>query len=513
MPKEKLSMRKIKEVIRLKWACQKSHRQIAESCLIAQSTVSDYLTRAKAAGLTWPLPPDLDEEKLDALLFAKKGGRSSEKRPEPKWEEIHAESKRKGVTLQQLWMEYKADHPGGYQYSQFCFHYRAWKQSVDPCLRQDYRAGERVFVDYCGLTAPVVDRTTGEIRQAQIFVAVWGASNYTYAEATWTQTLPDWIGSHVRALEFFGGCPELIVPDNLRSGVSRTCRYEPDLNPSYQDFAIHYGVTVLPTRVRKPRDKAKGEKGVQTVENWILAPLRDRTFFSLSELNQAIREGLHELNERPFQKLNGCRRSLFDSLDRPALLPLPVDRYEYAEWKKVRVHIDYHVEVERHYYSVPYKSIHRNVEVRLTAQTVEVFCRGLRIASHPRSHRNGGHTTVVEHMPKSHREYLGWPPERLQSQAEQMGVFTAQAIARLLESRVHPAQAYRSCLGVLRLAKDFGEDRLERACQRAVSIQAISYKSIQSILKNGLDRLPPPDPPPPSPSFPHDNLRGATYFQ
>ena len=506
-------MRKVKEVLRLKWESQKSNRQIAQSCSIAASTVSDYLGRAKAAGLSWPLPADLDEEKLDALLFAPKGGRSSEKRPIPKWEEVHTESKRKGVTLQQLWMEYKADHLDGYQYSQFCFHYRRWRQSVDPCLRQDYKAGEKLFVDYGGQTVPVMDRSSGEVRPAQIFVAVWGASNYTYAEATWTQQVPDWIGSHVRALEWFGGCPELIVPDNLRSGVSRACRYEPDLNPSYQDFAAHYGIAVLPARVRKPQDKAKGEKGVQTVEHWILAPLRNRTFFSLTELNQAIREGLQELNQRPFQKLNGCRRSLFESLDQPVMRPLPVEAYEYAEWKKARVHIDYHVEVDRHYYSVPYKYIHRKVEVRLTAKTVEVFCQGLRMASHPRSYRKGGHTTLAEHMPKSHREYLDWPPERLQRQAEQIGFYTGQAITRLLEGRLHPAQGYRSGLGVLRLAKDYGEERLERACQRALGIQAISYKSIHSILKHGLDRLPPPEPPPPSPPLHHDNLRGSTYFQ
>ncbi|MGC9328909.1 MAG: Mu transposase domain-containing protein, partial [Candidatus Hinthialibacter sp.] len=279
-----------------------------------------------------------------------------------------------------------------------------------------------------------------------------------------------------------------------------------------QDFAVHYGVTVIPARVRKPQDKAKAEKGVQTVENWILGPLRHRTFFSLTELNQAIREGLRDLNERPFQKLNGCRRSLFESLDQPVMRPLPVEAYDYAEWKKVRVHIDYHVEVERHYYSVPFKFIHRQVEVRITAKTVEVFCKGLRIASHPRSFRQGGHTTLVDHMPKSHREYLDWPPERLQRQAEQIGFFTGQAIARLLERRPHPAQGRRSCLGVLRLAKDYGEDRLERACQRALLIQAISYQSIRSILKSGLDRLPPPEPPPPAPPLEHDNLRGPTYF-
>jgi transposase len=512
MPKEKLSMRKVKEVLRLKWACDKSHRHIAQSCSIAQSTVSDYLTRAKAAGLSWPLPADLDEEKLDALLFAPKGVRSSGKRPSPSWEKVHGESKRKGVTLLQLWMEYKAEHPDGFQYSQFCSQYRNWKQSVDPCLRQDYRAGENLFVDYCGLTMPVVERSSGEIRQAQIFVAVWGASNYTYAEATWTQQVPDWIASHVRALNWFGGCPELIVPDNLRSGVSRACRYEPDLNPSYQDFAVHYGVTVIPTRVRKPQDKAKAEKGVQTVENWILGPLRQRTFLSLTELNQAIRAGLRDLNERPFQKMAGCRRSLFESLDQPVLRPLPVEAYAYAEWKKARVPNDYHVEVEGHYYSVPYQSIHRPVEIRIAAQTIEVFAQGLRIASHPRHSHPGGHTTQADHMPESHRAYLDWPPERLQRQAEEIGFFTGQVIAHLLDGRSHPAQGCRSCLGVLRLAKDYGEERLERACQRALLVQALSYQSIRSILKNGLDRLPPPESPPPTPPLQHENLRGSTYF-
>lgn len=512
MPKEKLSMRKIREVLRLKWECNQSQRQIAASCGIARSTVQDYLLRAQAAGLSGPLPGDLEEEPLNALLFPDPRVPGAKERPLPEWEAIQAESKKKGVTILQLWMEYKADHPEGYQYSQFCLRYRSWKQGVDPCLRQDYKAGERLFVDYCGPTVGVVDRATGEVRAAQIFVAVWGASNYTYAEATWTQSLPDWIGSHVRALEWFGGCPELVIPDNLKSGVSQACRYEPDLNPTYQEMATHYGMAVVPARVRKPRDKAKGEKGVQTVENWILAPLRHRTFFSLTELNQAIREGLHELNARPFQKLNGCRRSLFESLDQPVMRPLPVEAYEYAEWKKARVHIDYHVEVERHYYSVPYSYIHRPVEVRLTAQTVEIYCQGRRIASHARGGGPGGHTTVAEHMPRSHREYLEWPPERLQRWAEQIGSYTARLITRLLERRSHPAQGYRSALGVLRLAKAYGNERLELACERALSIQAISYKSLQSILKKGLDRLPAPEPPVSRSPVTHENLRGSRYF-
>lgn len=505
-------MRKIVEVLRLKWDCKKSHRQIAESCAISISTVSDYVNRAKAAGLSWPLPTDLDEEKLNALLFRKKGKDSSVQRPVPKWEAIHVELKKKGVTLLQLWIEFKAEHPEGYQYSQFCSLYRKWKKSVDPCMRQDYQAGEKLFVDYCGQTVPVVDRASGEVREAQIFVSVLGASNYTYAEATLTQQLPDWIGSHVRALEWYGGCPELIIPDNLRSGVSRSCRYEPDVNPSYQEFAKHYGITVIPARVRKPRDKAKCEKGVQTVENWILAPLRHRTFFSLQELNEAIRNRLQELNERPFQKMDGCRRTLFESLERPALQALPVEPYEYAEWKKARVSIDYHIDVERHYYSVPYKFIHRQVEVRLTANTIEVFSHGVRIASHVRSTRKGSHTTVTAHMPKSHQEYLDWPPERLQRKAEQIGVSTAQVITCLLERRLHPAQGYRSCLGVLRLAKEYGNERLERACERALLIQAISYKSIRSILQKGIDRLPPPEPPTDPPSHHHENIRGSKYY-
>jgi transposase len=513
MPKEKLSMRTIQEVLRLKWDCQQSNRQIAESCSIARSTVSDYLIRAKAAGISWPLPSDLDEEKLNALLFPHPRGCSREPQLQPEWEKVHAELRSKGMTLMQLWSEYKADHPDGYQYSQYCHQYRQWKQHVEPCLRQEYKAGEKLFVDYCGQTVPVVDRSSGEIRQAQIFVAVWGATNYTYAEATWTQQLPDWIGSHVRALDWFGGCPEVLIPDNLKSGVSKACRYEPDLNPTYQSMAEHYGIAVLPARVRKPRDKAKVEKGVQTVEQWILAALRNHPFFSLYELNQAIREGIQVLNERPFQKLPGCRTSLFDSLERPVLKALPMIRYEYAEWKKARIHVDYHVEVERHYYSVPYTYLRRPVEIRVTARTVEVFYQGLRIASHVRSQQPGGHTTRMEHMPKSHQDYLGWPPKRLQAWAEKIGICTSNVIDQLLERRSHPTQGYRSCLGILRLAKKFGADRLEQACQRAVHIQALSYKSILSILKKRLDQLPLPEPASDAAPLEHDNLRGPQYFQ
>lgn len=512
MPKERLSMRKIKEILRLSWECGLSKQKIAQSCGVARSTVGDYLMRASAAGLSWPLPEEVSEAELEMRLFPGPPKDLEEPRSLPDWPTIHKEVKKKGVTLTLLWTEYKLDHPDGYQYTQFCSYYRRWKENLDLCLRQEHKAGEKLFVDYCGQTVPVVDRTTGESREAQIFVAALGASNYTYAEATWTQQRPDWIGAHVRALNFLGGCPEVLVPDNLKSGVSQACRYEPDLNPIYQNFATHYGIAVIPARVRKARDKSKVEKSVQLVENWILGRLRNQTFFSLSELNQAIRAGLEELNTRPFQKLNATRQSLFESLERPALRPLPVTLFEYADWKKALVGNDYHVELERHYYSVPYTYARRKVEIRYTAKTVEVYWRGERIASHVRSSRAGGCTTVRDHMPKAHQEVLDWTPERLKQNARGIGVFTERLIERVFELCRHPLQGAKTSLGILRLKKAFGSERLERACERALRIQAISFKSVRSILKKGLDHLPPPEAPRPAPSIQHANLRGSEYY-
>lgn len=505
-------MRKIKEILRLKWECGLSSQKIAQSCGVARSTVGDYEIRARAAGLSWPLPEALTEADLETRLFPGLGERSQAHRPLPDWPVIHKETHKKGVTVTLLWTEYKQAHPEGYQYTQFCEHYRRWKGSLDPCLRQEHKAGEKLFVDYCGPTVPVLDRTTGDSKEAQVFVAALGASNYTYAEATWTQQLPDWIGAHVRALNFLGGCPEVLVPDNLRSGVSQACRYEPDINPTYQEFASHYGIAVIPARVRKARDKAKVEKSVQLVETWILGRLRHQTFFSLTELNEAILDCLKDLNDRPFQKLNETRRSLFESVERPALTPLPLHPFEFADWKKALVGSDYHVEVDRHYYSVPYRHVRRKVEIRYTARVVEVYGRGERIASHARSDRPGGCTTVREHMPKAHQEVLDWTPERLRDKAKSLGVFTGRLIERVFEQSRHPLQGARTSLGILRLGPAFGTERLERACERALLIQALSYKSIRSILKKGLDRLPPPKPPPPVPSIQHTNIRGAKYF-
>jgi transposase len=379
-------------------------------------------------------------------------------------------------------------------------------------MRQTHRAGEKLFVDYAGHTLPVIDPRTGEIRSAQIFVAVLGASNYTYAEATWSQSLPDWIGSHQRSFTFFGGLPELIVPDNLLSGVTKAHRYEPDLNPTYLEMATHYGVAIVPARVRKPKDKAKAEVGVQIVERWILAALRNHTFFSLTELNQTIQQLVLKLNQRPFKKLPGSRGELFQSLDKPALKALPLTPYIYAEWKLVRVHIDYHVDIEGHYYSVPYRLVKQQLDARITENTIEVFNKGERVASHLRSWLKGHHTTLNAHRPEAHRHYGDWSPERFISWAEKIGSATGQVITVVLQERRHPEQGYRSCLGILRLAKAYSDARLEAACTRALLLGTCRYKSIESMLKHGLDSKPVLVEEESALPQQHENVRGSEYY-
>lgn len=514
MPAKRISMRKIKEVLRLRHAAQLSYRKIAGCTNLAPSTVREYVRRSKEAGLTWPLPEELGAEELERMLFPNPAP-SSTHRPLPDWASVHRELRRKGVTLMLLWQEYKAAHPEGYQYSRYCDLYRSWRGRIDVAMRQSHRPGEKLFVDYAGQTIGVVDPETGEVREAQIFVAVLGASNYTYAEATWTQQLPDWTASHVRSFSFFGGTPEMVVCDNLRSGVAKTCRYEPDINPTYQDLAMHYGVAVLPARSRAPRDKAKVEAGVLLVERWILAALRNRTFFSLEELNEAIGELLDQLNEKSFQKLPGSRCSRFEKEERSALGPLPPNPYEYAEWKKARVSIDYHIEVERHYYSVPYRYAKREVDVRITALCVEIYLNGKRIASHVRSGRRGMHTTIGEHMPPNHRAYADWTPQRIYRWAAKTGPETERLARRIIASRAHPQQGYRSCLGIFRLEGGYGAKRLEEAARRANAIGATSYKSVASILKNGLDGRPLPHRGSNEQThvpIAHDNIRGASYY-
>lgn len=512
MPAKRLSMRKIKEVLRLTWACNQSQRQVAQQCSLSRPCVRNYLARADEAGLSWPLPAELDDGQLERLLFPLAPKPALVERTVPDWTTVFTDMKQKNVTKFLLWQEYRGLHPNGYNYSWFCDHYRRWLGQRDLSMRQNHRAGEKLFIDYAGHTIPVINRHTGEITEAQIYVAVMGASNYTFAEATASQSLPGWIGSHQRAFEFFGGVTELLIPDNLKSGVTTPHRYEPDLNPTYSDMAQHYGVAVIPARVRRPKDKAKAEVGVQIVERWILAALRHHTFFSLHQLNQRIGELLVHLNDRPFRKLPGSRRSQFDALDRPALQPLPANPYTYADWKKARVNIDYHVEVDKHYYSVPYSLVKQELDVRFTVNTVECFYRNRRVASHVRSYCGGHHTTLREHMPESHRQYGDWSPERLVRWARQYGTSTAEVVTRILQARRHPEQGYRSCLGILRLEKTYGPQRLEAACQRALLLGTLRYKSVESILKHGLDQQPSTPEIEPPISDDHDNIRGPSYY-
>ena len=510
MSAKRLTMREIREILRLKFDCHLTHRQIAKSCSTARSTVGEYLQRFCDSHINWPLPSDLDDDRLEQLLFLSSPSNPENPRALPDWLYIHRELRRKGVTLMLLWQEYKELHPDGYQYSQFCHRYRQWVSRIDPVMRQEHRAGEKMFVDYAGMTMPVFDKALGKWREAQIFVAALGASNYTYAEATWTQSLPDWITAHCHAFAYLGGVTEVVVPDNTKTGVKHPCFYEPDINPTYLDMARHYDTAIIPARVRKPKDKAKVETAVQIVERWILAKLRNHTFFSLGQLNESIRTPLEKLNTTSFQKLQGTRKSLFETIDRPALKPLPQHPYRFAEWKKARVHIDYHIEVDRYYYSVPYSLIKKQLDVRITDTTIECFYRNKRVASHFKSDQR--YTTVKEHMPPSHQKWADWTPDRFIRWAGKVGPHTARLINMVLTSRPHPQQGFRSAMGILRLSNDYGDKRLEAACQRAVNIGGVSFRSVASILKHSLDQKPFAPASDDHPKIIHNNIRGHKYY-
>ncbi len=503
-------MHKIRDALRLQ-AAGLSKRQIASSLGVGRTTAREYLERAKGADLVWPLPDELTDEALERRLFAAPRTGETKKRPQPDWPVIHREKRRPGVTLMLLWEEYRGVHPEGYGYSQFCELYRRWKGRLSATMRQTHLAGDKMFVDYAGQTIEIVDGLTGEVHDAQLFVAVLGASSYTYAEATLTQSLPDWTGSHCRAFSFFGGVTAQVVSDNLKSGITKACFHEPRVNRTYCELANHYDTAVVPARPYKPRDKAKVEVGVQVAERWILAALRNRRFFSLAELNAAIREGLDKLNSRVTRHLGSSRRALFEELDRPALKALPQEPYEYAAWKECRAGLDYHVEVDKHYYSVPHSLLREKLWARLTGRTLEIFHRGKRVAVHMRSSSNRLHTTVREHMPSSHRRYADWTPQRLKRKAGEIGPNTTTLVDVIMRERRHPEQGFRSCIGIIRLAKTYGSDRLEAACARALEIGTRSYTSVNSILKNNLDRKR-SEAATDGPAITHPNIRGAGYF-
>ena len=511
MPTNRITMRQIRETLRLHLQAGMSYSEVGRTLKISKSVAGKYVSLARAAGVDWATTQTLTDDELDARLYLPALPRSSHQLA-PDFALVHQELKRAGVTLQLLWEEYATDNPLAYKYTSFCVKYREWAMGLKRSMRQTHIAGEKLFIDYAGQTVAIIDAATGEITRAQIFVATLGASNYTYACATARQTTADWIGAQVQALEFFGGVPRLIVPDQTRSLVKNPERYDPQPNRLYDEFAAHYGCALLPARPAHPRDKPKVENAVLVVERWILARLRNRRFFSLIELNQAIPLLLVDLNQRAFKKLPGCRRSAFDLLDAPALQPLPATRFEFFKWKSAKVNIDYHVEFDGHYYSVPHALVRTTVELRVTANLVECFSCNQRVASHPLSHQRGRHTTTPEHMPASHRAHLEWTPQKLIDWGLRIGVSTAAVVTWQLEHRPHPEQGYRACLGMQRLAREYTSARLEAACTRALAIRSPNLKSVTSILKSGLDRqhsLPTIT----SGALPvHENIRGPDYF-
>ncbi len=509
MATKRLPMRQIREILRLKYAQRLSHRAIAGACRVSLGTVSEYLGRCKRAGLDWPLPDDLDDAALEARLFPPTGASFRERVP-PDLEHIHQELKRVGVTLHLLWEEYREAHPDGYAYSQFCEIYRRWAQKLKPSMRQVHRAGEKVFIDFSGKRPHWVNPRTGEPVSAELFVAVLGASNYTYAEALPSQRLQDWIGAHNRMVEFFGGSGRIWVPDQLKSGVTVPCRYEPGIHRTYQEAAEHYGAVVIPARPGKARDKAKVEVGVLIAQRWILARLRNRTCFSLRALNTAIGALLVALNQRPMQQLRASRQELFERLDRPALQPLPTHRYEPAEWKICRVNIDYHVDVDRCLYSVPYQLRGEQLDARYTASIVEIYFKNRRVTSHRRRYDHQP-STVPAHMPSAHRAHAEWTPSRLIGWAQQAGPDTGRLVAGILERRPHPEQGYRACLGLMRLGRQYGAERLEAASARALRLNAYSYRTVKNILAAAQEHLPFHDTET-APTPHHANIRGAAYY-
>jgi transposase len=507
-------MRQLREILRLKLSCGLTHREIARSCGVGAGTVVEYLRRARDAGLSWPLPDELDDAALEARLFPPVLDASVVREP-PDWCWVLQELRRKHVTLQLLWSEYAAAHPTNhYRYSQFCELYRRFAARLKPSMRQVHRAGEKAFVDFAGSKPQIADPATGAVRDVELFLGVLGASSLTYAEAVETQELDQWIGAHVRMFEAWGGSPEILVPDNLKSGVTKACKYEPEINRSYGEMAAHYGSVVIPARAYRPKDKAKVEAGVLLAERWILAVLRHRTFFSIQELNAAIGALLVQLNERRMRALGVSRRELFEKLDRPALKLLPPRRYALGEWKTCRVNIDYHIDIEHNLYSVSYTLLYEKVEARIGREVVEVFHNGQRITSHQRLRGRGRCSTHPEHMPAAHRAHAEWTPSRLIHWAEKSGPATGRVVEQILRLRPHPEQGYRACLGLMRLGKKHGHERLEAACLRAEHLAAFSFKNVKNILQAGLDRVPLEDdsPSPSSVQQHHPNIRGAGYY-
>jgi transposase len=512
MATERLPMRKIREVLRMRWQLGLTVREVARGLGISVGVVQKIAARAKTAGLSWEEAEGLDEFALEERLYGRPSAPGTDRpRPDPVY--MHRELRRHGVTLELLHLEYLAEHPDGLRYTAFCDVYRRWVATAGIVMRQVHKAGEKTFVDYSGKKPAYVNPDTGEIVEAEFFVAVLGASNYTYAEATETQQVADFIGSHVRAYAYFGGVTEITVPDQLKSGVTTSDRYEPGVQRTYGEMARHYGTAIVPARPKKPRDKAKVEVGVQIAQRWILARLRNETFFSLAALNARIGELREELNTRPMKKLGGAtRRELYERYDRPVLRPLPSQPYELTEWQQVRVNLDYHVEVDKHWYSAPYVLVREQLWACSTETMVQLFHRGQRVAAHCRSRDAYRHTTDPAHMPPAHRAHSAGV-DGVIAWAVAFGPMTEAMVRRLIDSNPVREQGWRSARGLRRVAEKYGPERTERACAHALFFGARSYKPVANILSLGREQLPlPGEEPVDAPAIEHGNVRGADYF-
>lgn len=502
-------MRRIKETLRLSFDGKMNQSQVSRALSLARSTVQDYLKRFSQQGMRWEDVVHLSDEELGRLLFPKETDKP--RRAMLDFDYIHNELKRPGVTLQLLWEEYISGQPDGYRYSQFCKYYRKWQKKLKTWMRQIHVGGEKVFADYSGKKPFIIISHTGEVKHLELFVMSWGASHYLYAEAQPSQELVHWIMGHVRAFEYFGCVPRLVVPDNLKAAVSKACVYDPDVNRSYTELADHYGFGVLPARPGKPKDKAKVETGVQIVQRWILARLRNRIYHSVADLNLAIRELLEEANSRPMQRLGRSRKELFLAVDKPHANPLPASRYVFSRWITASCGFDYHIQVEKHYYSVPYQYYGTQFDVRFNERVVEIFVNRRRIALHQRNLKEYGYTTNEEHLPPKHRGYLQWTPARLINWGCKIGFHTGQLVKAILASKRYPEQGFRPARAVLQLGQSFGNDRLEKAAEIALQHNRIRVREIKEILKKAMNRQ--PDELDQGTVQNITNIRGADYFK
>jgi transposase len=511
MAQERISMRKIKEVLRLHYEAKLTQATIARVNHISRYAVQQYIIRFTATGLSWPLSEEISDTILESKLFPVKSDKSH--RQALDYGYLLKEIRRPDATLSVLWEEYKQQHPDGYQYSYFCDLFNAYRGKLNYSMRQEHKAGEKTFLDFGDSPLTIIDRRTGQETRTKIFVSVWGASNLMYAESSFDEKLPTWISLNIHALEYYGCCPRAMVPDNLKSAVSKASRYEPDINPTYAEFAEHYGTVIFPARPYRPKDKSRAENGVKMAKRWILFRLRNQTFYSLNELNQAIRVLLDDFNRRLMKKMKKSRRELFELWDNPHALPLPEKPYEFAEWKKAKVQFNYHIAYDSHHYSVPYTFIHKEVAIKATRTLLEIYHKGNRICSHARSYKEHGYTTVNEHMPERHIKYLEWTPERILNYAEKYGSSVKALVQEVMAQRKFPQQAYKSCMGIVRLENTYSAERLNLACRRALEYRAYSYRSVLNILEKGLDKQKSRSLPSSIPiARNHENIRGADYY-